>query len=121
MLNVGIIQVCIVYNETYAVTDKENEANRTLVAAMREVEVLANAEGIPLTEADLNFCLDLERTLDPTATPSMGQDRINRKPSEVDLFAGTVIEMAKKHGILVPANRFLYKRAKEIEAEYVKA
>ena len=49
----------------------------------------------------------------------MGQDRINRKPSEVELFAGTVIEMAKRHKIYVPANEFLYKRVKEIEQEYL--
>ncbi len=119
MLNVGINQVCMAYNETYAVTDKDNEAHRTLIAAMREVEVLAQAEGIPLNEKDLNFCLDLERTLDPDATPSMGQDRINRKPSEVELFAGTVIALAEKHGIEVPANRYLRSLVKEIEKEYV--
>lgn len=118
MLNVGINQVCMVFNKTYSVTDEESEANRVLIAAMREVEVIGRAEGINLTEKDLNFCLDLERTLDQNATPSMGQDRINKKPSEVELFAGTVIALADKHGILVPANRYLYKRVYEIEKEY---
>ena len=48
----------------------------------------------------------------------MGQDRINRKPSEVELFAGTVMRLAEKHGLYVPVNRFLYERVQEIEKEY---
>lgn len=48
----------------------------------------------------------------------MGQDRLNRRPSEVELFAGTVRRLAARHGLVVPANDFLYERAKEIEAEY---
>ena len=35
-----------------------------------------------------------------------------------NLVAGTVIEIAKKHNIPVPANEFLYRRVKEIESEY---
>lgn len=119
MLNVGVNQVCMVYNTNYAGVLAEGEANRMLVAAMREVEVLALAEGITLTEADLCRCIEIEKTLDPEGTPSMGQDRINRKASEVEMFAGTVIRMAEKHGILVPANRYLYQRVMEIEKEYV--
>jgi 2-dehydropantoate 2-reductase len=118
MLNVGINQVCMVYDTTYAGALEEGEANRTLVAAMREVRVIALEEGVTLTEADLNRCMEIERTLDPDATPSMGQDRINRKPSEVEMFAGTVISLAEKHNITVPANRYLYRRVYEIESEY---
>ena len=118
MLNVGINQVSFVFNKSYRVIDEDSEANRILIAAMREVEVLGQTEGIPLTEKDLNFCLDLERSLDPDAMPSMGQDRINMKHSEVELFAGTVIRLAEKHNIPVPANRYIYKRVYEIESEF---
>lgn len=118
MLNVGVNQTCMVYGTTYGGALAEGEANRTMIAAMREVIALANAEGIGLTEADLNQYVDLIGTLSPEGTPSMGQDRINRKPSEVELFAGTVIRLAEKHGLHVPTNRFLYQRAKEIEKGY---
>lgn len=120
MLNVGINQVCMVYDTTYSgATDPEGEPYRTLISAMREVRSLAEDEGVMLTEADINTCVEIERTLDPNGTPSMGQDRINRKPCEVDMFAGTVIALANKYGVRVPVNEFLYKRAKEIESEYV--
>ena len=34
------------------------------------------------------------------------------------MFAGTVMELAEKHNIAVPANEFLFCRAKQIEAAY---
>lgn len=118
MLNVGVNQTCMVYGTTYGGVLSAGEPNRTMIAAMREVEALANEEGIALSEKDINQYVDLLKTLNPEGTPSMGQDRINKKPSEVEMFAGTVIKLAGKHGIYVPANEFLYKRVKEIEKTY---
>ena len=60
----------------------------------------------------------LEKTLDPAGTPSMGQDVINRCPTEVDTFAGEVMRRAARHGILVPVNAYLYQRIREIETGY---
>lgn len=119
MLNVGVNQTCMVYNTNYAGTLVSGEPNRTMISAMREVIAVANAEGINLCEPDINYYIDIIGTLNPEGTPSMGQDRINRKPSEVELFSGTVIQLAKKHKIYVPVNEFLYRRVKEIEKEYL--
>lgn len=118
MLNVGINQTCMVYNVPYGIATSPGESYRMMVAAMREVRAIAEMEGITLTEEQLAQCIEIEKTLDPTATPSMGQDRILKRKSEVELFAGTVIRYAKKHGILVPANEFFYEKVKEIEAKY---
>lgn len=119
MVNVGINQTCMIYNTDYEGVLTEGTAEyMTLVSAMREVILLANAEGVRVTEQDLKDYLDLMRSFNPKATPSMGQDRINGRRSEVELFAGTVIRMAEKHAIPVPANAFIYRRVQEIEAEY---
>jgi len=119
MINVGINQTCMVYGTGYEGALQHGSAARmTLISAMREVILIANAEGVALNENDLAELLALMYTLDPKATPSMGQDRINKRKSEVEMFAGTVIEIAKKHNIPVPANEFLYQRVKEIESEY---
>lgn len=119
MLNVGVNQTCMVYNTTYqGVLEEGSEANRTYLSAMREVVAIANAEGIPLGEKEVTAYVDITRGLKPTGTPSMGQDRINKKHSEVEMFAGTVIKIAAKHNIMVPVNQFLYNRVKEIEKEY---
>ena len=119
MVNVGINQTCMIYNADYGrvLTDGTVEY-MTLVSAMREVILLANAERVSVTEQDLKDYLALMRSFNPKATPSMGQDRINRRHSEVELFAGTVIRMAKKHSIPVPANEYIYRRVHEIEGDY---
>ena len=119
MINVGINQTCMVYGTTYeGATVSGSMEYMTLISAMREVILIANTEGIPLTEADLMQSLTILHSLAPDATPSMGQDRINKRPSEVELFAGTMIRFGQKHGIPLPANDFLYRRVREIEAAY---
>ena len=119
MLNVGINQTCMAYETTYSGALTEGtEANHTLIAAMREVITLSNAENIGLSEKDLWLYIDILKTLDPEGVPSMRQDGIARRYSEVEMFAGTVIKMAEKHGIDTPVNRLLYQKVKAIEATY---
>ena len=119
MLNVGINQACMVYEANYGeCLNPKSEAYRTMIAAMREVIAVARCEGIAIGEDDLNGYIRLLNTLSPEAMPSMRQDGVARRPSEVELFAGTIRTLAQKHGILVPANDFLYERVREIEASY---
>ncbi len=119
MLNVGLNQSCMVFGTTYGDINTEgSESRMTMVAAMREVILVANAEGIALCEEDLRQYLELMLTMAPDNMPSMAQDRVNKKPSEVDMFAGNVLKLAEKHGIPAPANAFLLRRVREIEAEY---
>ena len=119
MLNTGINQTCMVYGSTYGDAMAEGgEQNRCFIAAMREAKAVANAEGIALTEDDLAAMVDVIGVLDPAGMPSMAQDRVNHKKTEVALFAGTIIERAEKYGIHVPQNRWLYQRVREIEASW---
>lgn len=119
MLNVGINQTCMAYGGTYGTASEPgSEQNRCFVAAMREALAVARAEGVDVTEADLAQMADLIASLEPDGMPSMAQDRINEKPTEVEEFAGTIIARAERHGILVPTNRWLYARIRELEAAY---
>ena len=61
---------------------------------------------------------DILRTLDPEALPSMGQDRRQKRRSEVDMFAGVVIRCGEELGIETPVNRFLLRRVREIEGTF---
>lgn len=118
-LNVGINQTCMVYGGTYgSVVEPESEQLRSYVAAMREAAAVGHAEGVEVTERDISEMVALAASLEPDGMPSMAQDRINKKPSEVEEFAGTVIRLAERHSILVPQNRWLYRRIHEIEAAY---
>ena len=75
-------------------------------------------EGIELTEEDLTQMVRLIKGLDPAGMPSMAQDRIAQRRTEVEEFAGTICRLAAKHGIQVPQNEWLYSRIREIEASW---
>lgn len=117
MLNCGLNQTCMVFETTYGgVVEEGSLAKAIFYGAMREAMLAANAEGAALTEADLTYYADLTKSLTPDSMPSMAQDRKNRKATEVDLFAGTVLSLAKKHGFEAPINAWLYRKVHEIEA-----
>ena len=118
MLNVGVNQTCMVYSCTYGDVWREGKERDTMLGAMREVIAVANAEGVSLSEADLTEYDQIIRTLSSDGTPSMGQDRIAKRPSEVEMFAGTIISYGKKHGIPTPVNEWLYGQVQEIEKQY---
>jgi len=117
-LNVGINQTCMVYETTYQGALTDETARRDLFGAMREVMAIAEPEGIALTEEDLEHYVGVLKTLKPDGYPSMRQDALAGRKSEVDMFAGTVIEIARKHGISVPVNEKYYRIVKEMERLY---
>jgi len=118
MLNVGVNQVVMVTEGTYGTIQQEGGPREMMKAAMREVIALAEKEQVRLTEDDLNSYVALMDTLSPDGMPSMRQDGIAKRPSEVELFAGTVIRKAEKYGLEVPVNKELYAMIKKLEAKY---
>lgn len=118
MLNVGINQTCMAYGGTYGSVSVPGEQQRCFIAAMREALAVGRAEGIDLTEEDLASMAALVASLDPSGMPSMAQDRINKRRTEVEEFAGTIRRLANKHGILVPHNDWLYQRIRNIEESW---
>lgn len=118
MLNVGANQTVAVYECNYSEILKEGEARNTMISAMREVIALSEKVDISLTMADLNYWLKVLSKLNPEGKPSMRQDMEARRYSEVELFAGEVLELGKKYGISTPVNKRLYDRIKVIEGQY---
>ena len=118
MLNVGVNQVVMVRRGNYGTVQAPGEAREQMIAAMREVIALSALEGVPVTEGDLNEYVALIDTLSPEGMPSMRQDGLARRGSEVELFSGTVCRLAEKHGLDVPVNRALYDAIRRMEAEY---
>lgn len=118
MLNTGINQTVMVYEGNYATVQQPGEAREFMVATMREVMQVAHAEGIDLNEKDIEKWLEIADGLNPQGMPSMRQDGLAKRYSEVELFSGTVIPLAKKHRIDVPHCSYLYQKIKEIESAY---
>lgn len=118
MLNVGINQTCMMYETTYSGALTPGEANDTLMGAMEEVIKIGNAEGVALSEKDMEYYIAILRTLNPNGVPSMRQDGMAKRKTEVDMFAGTVIDIANKHGIAVPVNKKIYETVKKMEQNF---
>lgn len=119
MLNVGVNQVVMVNKGTYQTVQQEGQPREKMKAAMREVIALAEIENIPVTEEDLAGYVALIDTLDPDGMPSMRQDGIAKRYSEVEFFAGTVIRKAQEYGVSVPVNKELYQAIKKLESNMV--
>ena len=121
MLNVGVNQTTAIMRRPYRIFKKGNllpETKELLDASMREVITIAAAEGITLTEDDIqNVYTTLDALTDEGKT-SMYQDIEAGRKTEVELFSGTICELGKKHGIPVPVNTILYRLLRTIEQSY---
>lgn len=104
LCNVGVNQTVSLFAGTYRDVQKEGEARDMMKAAMQETILVANAEGVDLTEKDLSDWVAIIDTLNPDGEPSMRQDSKAGRKTEVVLFAGTICELGKKHGIATPVN-----------------
>ena len=105
LLNVGVNQACTAYETDYGHVTSPGPILDEMKEAMREVIRVAAAEGVTLSEKDIDEAVELEKTLKPDGYPSMRQDAVAGRPTEVDLFAGTVIALGLKHGIPTPVNQ----------------
>jgi len=118
MLNVGVNQVIMMHEGTFETIQKEGPERDMMIKAMREVIALAEKEGIRVSEKDLEFYVGLVDSLNPKGMPSMRYDGLHRIKSEVEMFAGTVIEYGRKHNVPTPINQKIYDTIKLIESKY---
>ncbi len=118
MLNVGINQTAAVYGVDFRELQKEGPFRQTMLSAMRETKAVAAYEGITLTEEDISRWMKVLDSLNPNGRPSMAQDVLARRRTEVELFAGTITALGKKHGVPTPTNDLLYTKIKEIERQF---
>lgn len=119
MINVGINQICA----TEKISLKEVKKDEKLVLKLKnligEVKEIAKARGIKnyqkINDEALKFLLvDLEDAL-----PSMLQDVMAKRPTEVDIFAGKIIELGKKYNISTPENLNIYEKITKMQDEYI--
>jgi len=115
MLNVGVNQVVMVYEGTYGTIQKTGEARDLMIEAMKEVIPLAQKEGVAINEQDLWFYVELVDTLNPQGMPSMRQDSLYGKKTEVEMFSGKVLELGEKHGMATPINSKIYEKINKME------
>lgn len=110
MINVGINQTVSYYEATNRLVQHEGKPRDMMIAAMNEVIAVAQKEGVKLSTADVDYWLNIISQLAPDESPSMAQDVKAGRPTEVALFAGTIVALGKKHGVEVPVNQFFLKQ-----------
>jgi 2-dehydropantoate 2-reductase len=118
MVNVGVNQAAAAFDVTYGGLAQEGEARQAMLSAMEEVIQLSALEGCPLPADAATGWVPLLDTFNPTGMPSLRQDVLAKRPTEVELFAGTILRLASKHGLSCPVNQMLYDRIRAIEAAY---
>lgn len=115
MMNVGVNQVSAVLRAAYGVFSTVSEARELMEMASREVVAIATKVGVNLSEADIAKYIAVLKTISPEGKTSMLQDVEAGRKTEVEVFAGTVIEMGRKYGVPTPVNEILFKEIRVLE------
>ncbi len=115
MMNVGINQVSAVLRAPYGPFTKPGAARELMFAASREVIAIAERVGVRLSEDDLAQYAAVLEAISPLGKTSMLQDVEAGRKTEVDIFAGTVIELGQQYGVATPVNQLLYKLITALE------
>lgn len=117
MINVGINQASAVMRIPYGVFQSSADAQGLMEDLMREVLTLAQKAGVNLTEQDLEDWYGVLGTLSPQGKTSMLQDIEAGRQTEVEMFAGKVVEMGQKYMTPTPVNRTVLRIIKVMEQQ----
>lgn len=118
MVNVGVNQASAAFDVPYGGLVEEGEARKAMVDAMEEVIHLSALEGCPLPDDAAVKWIPMLSTFNPNGMPSLRQDVLAKRPTEVELFSGTILRLAATHDLQCPVNEMLYNRIRAIENAY---
>ncbi|SIS74076.1 ketopantoate reductase family protein [Alicyclobacillus vulcanalis] len=108
MINVGVNQASAILRAPYGVFQQSADAREVMRLAMREVVAIAQKRGIALTEDDVVGFDQILCAMSPEGKTSMLQDVEAGRPTEVEQFAGKVIQLGADLGVPTPVNQLLY-------------
>lgn len=118
MLNVGVNQVTAVTGAPYGKVTGIGTNLQLFRDAMKEVLAIGKAKNIDLREEDVEEFVELMSHFSPNSKTSMLQDVEAKRKTEVDYFAGAVVEMGKELSVPTPVNHVLYCIIKSLEELY---
>lgn len=107
MLNVSSNQITAVLGFTFGEMMSNKNCMSLAKNVMKEVQAIAKAEGVNNTETMVEETVAHIKTMIPEGKTSMLQDVEAGRKTEVEMFAGTIIDYGKKHGIPTPYNKIL--------------
>ena len=115
VLNVSTNQPSAILKMTFGEMQSNKVFVRFATNIMQEVANIAKAEGINNADNLVKDGLDALAMMCPEGKTSMLQDIEAGRPTEVDMFAGTLIRLGKKHNIPTPYNHVLYEMIQVIQ------
>ena len=92
------------------------ESRLLLERAMREVEAVARARGMPLDADAVDQAIAFTEKLEPTATPSMQRDVIAGRRLEHDAMNGAIVRIGREVGVPTPVHEFLWTCLKVVDS-----
>lgn len=116
MFNCGLNQVCAAFYTTYGGLQVPGPLQDLFFAAMKEVQMVARKKSIVLTDEDVQAWFDVLKPMSSEGMPSMRQDILSKRKTELALFSGTVVPLAKQLDIKTPVLIDLAKRIEAIES-----
>ena len=121
LANIAISPTSAIANMTIKQVFAVPELTETAFEAMDEAVEVARAEGVELNAAETREVID--QIAGPTGTgdnkSSLCVDIINRRPCEIDVISGAVVQLGRKHGISTPVNKTLVAAVKALESHYL--
>lgn len=75
---------------------------------LEEVRMVAAAEGVTLAPDTVDRHLQFAAGLEPQASSSLHHDLVHGRRMELEALHGTVVRLARKHGLAVPVCETLY-------------
>ena len=121
LANIAISPTSAIANMTIKQVFAVPELTETAFEALDEAVEVARAEGVELNAAETREVID--QIAGPTGTgdnkSSLCVDIINRRPCEIDVISGAVVQLGRKHGIPTPVNKTLVAAVKALESHYL--
>jgi 2-dehydropantoate 2-reductase len=116
MINVGINQASAVLRAPNGVFHKSADARALMRSLMEEVVALAPRAGIELGEKEIDEWFKILAGLSPSGKTSMLQDVEAGRKTEVEIFAGKVVDLGRTHNLPTPVNQTVQHIIRVIES-----
>ena len=118
MLNVSSNQPSAILRMTFGQMQNNEKFIELLKNIMAEVQMIAKLEGVKNTETMIDEALVGFYKMTPDGKTSMLQDVEAKRVTEVEMFAGTMIELGKKHSVITPYNQIMKSMIEIIQKNY---
>lgn len=108
MCNIGENMTCALLGIPFGGFQVSDHANWVRIEAMKEVAAIAQKKGINIGKEEIEMQNKTILTIPYPNKPSTLQDLEAFKHTEIDMFAGTVIQMGRELGIPTPICEMFY-------------